>query len=195
MADVVENANWGRANTCSSMSISLAAERRAHLKMGVAALVWETTTTLTTRWQKGHGTLTLMASLGSEETIFLLMMRYNVNKSSSSFLGPSLPHWHRKKNMIGLLPFCPQTKPDTLLWRCSGRWQRRGRTTRACRWRRAAGGGGVTTGSLLTHPDFLGLLFVGSFVSRRGSFPAADMSAGAEKPAPSGILRQPITSA
>ena len=74
--------------------------------------------------QKGHGTLTLMASLGSEETTFLLMMRYNVNKSSSSSLGPSLPHWHRKKNMIGLLPFCPKSKPDTLLWRCGGRWQR-----------------------------------------------------------------------
>ena len=91
---------------------------------GVAALVSETTTTLTTKWQNGHGTLTLMTSLGSEEMTFLLMMRYNVNKSSSSSLGPSLPHWHRKKNMIGLLPFCPKSKPDTLLWRCGGRWQR-----------------------------------------------------------------------
>ena len=34
MTDVVENANWGSASTRSSMSISLAAERRAHLKMG-----------------------------------------------------------------------------------------------------------------------------------------------------------------
>ena len=79
MSDVVEKANWGRSSTRSSMFISLAAERRAHLKIGVAALVWETTTILTTKWQKGHGTLTLMASLGSEETTFLLMMRYNVN--------------------------------------------------------------------------------------------------------------------
>ena len=95
---MVENANWGSASTRSSMFISLAAELRAHLKMGVAALVSETTTTLTTKWQNGHGTLTLITSLGSDA----LMMRYNVNKSSSSFLGPSLPHWHRKKNMIGL---------------------------------------------------------------------------------------------
>ena len=31
---MVENANWGSASTRSSMFISLAAERRAHLKMG-----------------------------------------------------------------------------------------------------------------------------------------------------------------
>ena len=29
-----------------------------------------------------------------------------------------------QKNMIGLTSFCPQGKPDTLLWRCGGRWQR-----------------------------------------------------------------------